>query len=64
MPPAVLERLNAEVNKALGAKVVTDRFESLSLEAQRLDRPGMRRYVEAEVAKWGKLLKDIGVKVE
>jgi len=63
-PVEVLDRLNAEVNKALGAKVVTERFETLSLEAQRLDRAGMRRYVEGEVAKWGKLVKDIGVKVE
>jgi tripartite-type tricarboxylate transporter receptor subunit TctC len=64
VPAEVLERLNAEVNKALGAKAVAERFESLSLEAQRLDRAGMRRYVEGEVAKWGKLVKDIGVKVE
>ena len=64
VPAEVLDQLNAEVNKALGARVVADRFESLSLEAQRLDRAGMRRYVEGEVAKWGKLVKDIGVKIE
>ena len=63
-PPAVLDQLNVEVNKALGAKAVVDKFEQLSLEAQRLDRAATRRYIEAEVAKWGKLVKDIGVKVE
>ena len=63
-PPAVLDQLNAEINKALGAKAVLDKFEQLSLEAQRLDRTATRRYIEAEVAKWGKLVKDIGVKVE
>ncbi len=63
-PAAVLDQLNAEINKALGAKAVQDKFEQLSLEAQRLDRPATRRYVESEVAKWGKLVKDIGVKVE
>jgi tripartite-type tricarboxylate transporter receptor subunit TctC len=63
-PPAVLDQLNAEVNKALGAKAVQERFEALSLEAQRLDRPAVARYIESEVAKWGKLVKDIGVKVE
>ena len=63
-PPAVLDQLNAEVNKALGAKSVLDRFEQLSLEAQRMDRAATRRYVEGEVLKWGKLVKDIGVKVE
>ncbi len=63
-PPAVLDQLNAEINKALLAKPVQERFDALSLEAQRLDRPATRRYIESEVAKWGKLVKDIGVKVE
>jgi tripartite-type tricarboxylate transporter receptor subunit TctC len=64
VPAEVLDRLNAEINKALGAKPVQDRFDALSLEAQHLDRPATRRYVESEVAKWGKLVKEIGVKVE
>jgi tripartite-type tricarboxylate transporter receptor subunit TctC len=64
VPADVLDRLNAEVNKALTAKAVTERFEALSLEAQSLDRNAMRSYVAGEVAKWGKLVKDIGIKVE
>jgi tripartite-type tricarboxylate transporter receptor subunit TctC len=63
-PPAVLDQLNAEINKALGAKAVQERFDALSLEAQRLDRPAVARYIESEVAKWGKLVRDIGIKVE
>jgi len=63
-PPAVLERLNAEVNKALASKPLLDKFESLSLEAQRMDRAATRSYVASEVAKWSKLVKDIGVKLE
>ncbi len=63
-PPAVLDQLNAEINKALGAKTVQDRFEALSLEAQRLDRAATHRYIDSEVLKWGKLVKDIGVKIE
>ena len=63
-PLVVLDPLNAEVNKALAAKPVRYKFEQLSLEAQRLDRAATRRYIEDEVAKWGKLVKDIGVKVE
>ncbi len=64
VPAEALDRLNAEVDKALGAKLVAERFEALSLEAQRLDRPAMRAYVASEVAKWGKLIREIGVKVE
>jgi tripartite-type tricarboxylate transporter receptor subunit TctC len=63
-PPSVLDQLNAEINKALGAKPVQERFDALSLEAQRLERPAMRSYIDSEVRKWGKLVKDIGVKVE
>ena len=63
-PPAVLDLLNAEINKALGARLVQERFEALSLEAQRMDRPTLRRYVESEVGKWGRLIKEIGVKLE
>jgi len=63
-PPALLDQLNAEINKALGAKAVQDRFAILSLEATRMDRPQLRRYVESEVAKWGKLVKELNVKAE
>jgi tripartite-type tricarboxylate transporter receptor subunit TctC len=63
-PPAVLDQLNAEINKALSARAVLDRFEALSLEAQRLDRGATHRYIDSEVLKWGKLVRDIGVKVE
>ena len=63
-PPAVLDQLNAEVNKALGVKSVQDRFETLSLEASRMDRPTLRRYIDGEVTKWGRLVKELGVKVQ
>ncbi len=63
-PPAVLDQLNAEINKALGAKPVQERFTTLSLEATRMDRPQLRSYVATEVAKWGKLVKELNIKAE
>ena len=63
-PTAVLDQLNAEFNKALGAPGVKERFDALSLEAQPSDRAELRRYIESEVAKWSKLVKDVGIKVE
>ncbi len=63
-PPAVLDFLNSEINKALGAKSLQDRFETLSLEAIRMDRPTLRRYVESEVGKWGRLVKDLKIQVQ
>jgi tripartite-type tricarboxylate transporter receptor subunit TctC len=63
-PAAVLDHLNAEFNKALAVKSVKERFDALSLEGQPADRATLRSYVESEVAKWGRLVKDIGVKVD
>jgi len=63
-PAAVLDHLNAEFNKALAVKSVKERFDALSLEGQPADRATLRGYVESEVAKWGRLVKDIGVKVD
>ena len=60
----MLDRLNAEVNKALESKPLAERFASLSLDIQRMDRLTLRRYLEGEVAKWGKLVKDLNLKAE
>jgi len=64
VPTEVLDRLNAEINKALGADVVKERFAALSLDGQPVDRATLRRYLEAEVAKWGKVVRDNGLKAD
>ena len=63
-PPEVIERLHAEIDKALATRPVQERFEALSLQTQRMDRTQLRRYLETEVAKWGKLVREIGAKAE
>jgi tripartite-type tricarboxylate transporter receptor subunit TctC len=63
-PTAVLDQLNAEINKALGSAMVKERFDTLALEAQPSDRETLRRYVESETLKWGRFIKDAGIKAE
>jgi len=63
-PATVLDLLNAEINKAQAVKSVLERFDNLSLEPGRMDRATLRRYVESEVLKWGRLVKDLNIKVE
>jgi tripartite-type tricarboxylate transporter receptor subunit TctC len=63
-PATVLDVLNAEINKAQAVKSVLERFDNLSLEPGRMDRATLRRYVESEVLKWGRLVKDLNIKVE
>ena len=63
-PTAVLDLLNAEINKAQAVKSVLERFDNLSLEPGRMDRATLRRYVETEVLKWGQLVKELNIKVQ
>ena len=63
-PSAVLELLNTKINAALNAKPVQERFETLSLEASHMDRAAAARYIESEVTKWGKLVKELDIKVD
>jgi len=63
-PAALLDLLNAEINKAQAVKSVLERFDTLSLEPGRIDRATLRRYVETEVLKWGQLVKDLNIKVQ
>ena len=61
---AVLDLLNTKINAALNAKPVQERFETLSLEASHMDRAAAARYIESEVTKWGKLVKELDIKVD
>ena len=63
-PTAVLDLLNAEINKAQAVKSLLERFDTLSLEPGRMDRATLRRYVETEVLKWGQLVKELNIKVQ
>jgi tripartite-type tricarboxylate transporter receptor subunit TctC len=63
-PSAVLDFLNVEINKALTAKALQERFQTLSLETTPMDRPALRRYVEGEVGKWSRLVKELNIKAE
>ncbi len=63
-PSAVLDLLNLQVNKALTAKTLQERFTTLSLETSALDRPAVRRYIESEVGKWSRLVKELNIKAE
>ena len=56
--------VQAKINAALNAKPVQERFETLSLEASHMDRAAAARYIESEVTKWGKLVKELDIKVD
>jgi tripartite-type tricarboxylate transporter receptor subunit TctC len=66
-PPEVLARLNAALREALKDPDLVKRQEALGLRLvtdARLGASGHKAYVQAEMARWGKVIKDSGETAE
>ena len=62
-PPAVLAKLNAALRAALKDPELIKRQEALGLSVvsdSRLDSAGHRKFVEAEIQRWGKVIRESG----
>jgi tripartite-type tricarboxylate transporter receptor subunit TctC len=62
-PPAVLSKLNAALRVALKDPELIKREEALGLTVindNRLDPAGHRKFVEAEMIRWGKVIREAG----
>jgi tripartite-type tricarboxylate transporter receptor subunit TctC len=58
-PRAVIERLNREVNAALAAPDIRQRFQELGIEARGGSPEDLAAALSAEIAKWKKLVADV-----
>jgi tripartite-type tricarboxylate transporter receptor subunit TctC len=63
-PGAVLDKLNAEIRKMLADPAVKTRFEQLAFEPVGDSREQFTAFVKSEIAKWSKVAKDSGAKVD
>ncbi|TXL63748.1 Bug family tripartite tricarboxylate transporter substrate binding protein [Zeimonas arvi] len=63
-PPAVLAKLRAEFERAMALPEVAARLRSLGGEPGTLDVEGFAAFNRAEFERFGKLIRDAGVKVE
>lgn len=63
-PDDIVARLNAEVVRALALPDVQERFGKLGATVRPTTPPEFGRHIEAEIAKWGKVVKDTGAKVD
>ncbi len=63
-PPAIVERFNADINRALEAADVKERFAQAGLEIVRYTSAEFGVFLKAEVPKWAAVVKSSGAKVE
>lgn len=63
-PPAIVARLNAEVNKVLQMPDVRDKITNGGATPVGGSAEDFAAFVHAEYAKWGQIVKDSGVKLE
>jgi tripartite-type tricarboxylate transporter receptor subunit TctC len=63
-PRAIIDRLNAEVQRVYRLPEVQDRLKALGLEAVLSSPEELARYQASEIAKWAKVVKDSGARAE
>jgi tripartite-type tricarboxylate transporter receptor subunit TctC len=63
-PKPIIDKINAEMVKALKSPEMRERFASVGVAAVSTTPAEFTSFVEAEMAKWGKLIRAINVKVE
>jgi tripartite-type tricarboxylate transporter receptor subunit TctC len=63
-PPAVLERLNREFNAILKMPEVVEKHEALASTVTGGSAEDFRAYLRSELAKFGKLVKEAGIRGE
>jgi tripartite-type tricarboxylate transporter receptor subunit TctC len=62
--PEIVQRLNGAINAALKMPDVREKLEALALQPVGGTPQEFSEYVREEVARWGKLVKEIGAKVD
>ncbi|SFC58199.1 Tripartite-type tricarboxylate transporter, receptor component TctC [Polaromonas sp. OV174] len=63
-PPAEIQRLNNALQAALNSTPVKARFQALGVEAMPGTPEQMNTFAKAERERWGKLIKEIGLKID
>jgi tripartite-type tricarboxylate transporter receptor subunit TctC len=63
-PPEIVDRMNAEINRALEAPDVKERLAQLGLEFRRNSPAEFGAFLKEEVVKWAQAVKDSGAKAD
>jgi len=63
-PRDIVQKLNADINKAMQVPEVRARLEGVGTQLKEQSAAEFEAYMKSEVAKYAKLIKDTGVKIE
>jgi tripartite-type tricarboxylate transporter receptor subunit TctC len=63
-PPAVIEKLNAEMGRVLQQKEVRDRFATLGFEPAYNSPAQFTALIQSELVKWAKVVRDSGARAD
>jgi tripartite-type tricarboxylate transporter receptor subunit TctC len=63
-PKPIIDRLHAETVKAMHEPAIRQRFESESAEVIASTPEQFRKFIANEIAKWTKVVKDAGIRIE
>ena len=63
-PKAIIDRLHAEIVKALRSKDIEGRLLAEGSEIGGIPPEEFALYIKAEIAKWTKVVKDANIKIE
>ena len=63
-PQPIIERIHKETSAVLGSRETEKRFETEGAEAVRMTPPEFGRFISAELAKWVRVAREVGIKAE
>jgi tripartite-type tricarboxylate transporter receptor subunit TctC len=63
-PPAVIERLNREINAILALPETAERFGTLGIQAWPSTPQQMQALIQADTAKWGKVIREARIEAQ
>ena len=61
--PEIVKKLNAGLNEVLRQPDIVARFKSLNIDFKENTPEEFRAFVAAETEKWGKVVRDAGIKL-
>jgi tripartite-type tricarboxylate transporter receptor subunit TctC len=63
LPPELIRRYNVEINRILKLPEVREKIESLGAEPGNLDVPGYAAFIDKDIQRWARAVKDTGATV-